>query len=457
MRSLRVLAAFVLFMGGLVLTWATQGTGVVRDDPERNISIPERLTMPLWVQAAYDDDRIFIRYRWPAERPSFVHDVLRYEDGSWLREGRDVPGPVPHYLHEDRVAMMLDDGSVPEFERYGGYVAIGAGLAGLTTEAAEEVTKYLPLTRTRLGQWDSTVPEDDRARLRAAGYFLDLWHWRSARSNPMGVADDQHVAAERGSDAGRASFGTNWDGETNQPRVMFDPAVAGHRALRWEDLIAGNLAQDATHALTPAVSVAYDPDAGWQNGDVLPRRMLQEPAGSRSDIRVDGRGRWSDGHWDVTLTRLLDTGSPEDDKILRDLGIYHVAFSVHRDATGGRWHYVSMPDTLGLGRQADIVATKFEGSEPVWPDTWHEVTLFYPGQVSWERINSVHHAGAEAVALGVPAKFRHGPRELAQYGIEGEFGAEIRRQWVLTMTLGVVLIAAFGFALHRAIVPAREV
>jgi hypothetical protein len=33
-----------------------------------------------------------------------------------------MPGSRPDGLHEDRVAMMLDDGSVPEFGRYGGYI-----------------------------------------------------------------------------------------------------------------------------------------------------------------------------------------------------------------------------------------------------------------------------------------------------------------------------------------------
>ena len=36
----------------LGLAWITQGTGVVENDLERNIYIPDELTMPLQVQAA---------------------------------------------------------------------------------------------------------------------------------------------------------------------------------------------------------------------------------------------------------------------------------------------------------------------------------------------------------------------------------------------------------------------
>lgn len=444
--------ASVLFLGGLLASWATHGTGVVRDDPERNIAIPETLTVPLQVQAAYNDTTMFVRYRWPAEKPGIFHDVLVYQDGEWVKKGGAVPGSNPDGLHEDRVAMMLDDGSVPLFSRYGGYIAIGAGLAGLTDEAPEEVTKYLPATRNRLGAWDDMAPEDVQARLRDAGYFLDLWHWRGARSNPVGYSDDQYVGAKRGGDGGKSAYGTNWDKETSQPKVMFNPETAGFRALKWDDIMAGRVTQDQTYALTPEVTVAFDPTANWQNGDVIPRRILNPPEGSRADIATaDGVGTWADGFWDVTLARALDTGNPQDDKILKDLGMYDVAIAIHRNATGGRWHYVSLPQSLGLGRDADINAVSFTGTTPQWGDAWTDVTLFYPGQVTWPFLNSSAHAGAGKIAEGVPVAFRHSPEQLTNYGIETEFRDEIRRQWLLTILGGVILIAGFGVALNRAV------
>lgn len=452
MKRMVLPVASVLFVGGLLASWMTHGTGVVVDDPDRNISIPDTHTVPLQVQAAYNNTTMFMRYRWPAERPGIFHDVLVYEDGEWVRHGRAVPGSNPEGLHEDRVAMMLDDGSVPEFSRYGGYITIGAGLAGLTDEAPEEVTKYLPATRNSLGQWDDMAPEDVQARLRDAGYFLDLWHWRGGRSNALGYADDQNVGDHRGGDAGRSTYSTNWDGDLSQPRVMFNASVAGYRALNWDDVLAGNISQDQVYALTPDASVPFDPEADWQNGDVIPRRMLRLPEGSRGDITTaDGVGTWADGYWDVTLSRALDTGAPEDDKILEDLGMYDVAFAIHRNATGGRWHYVSLPQSLGLGRDADIEAVRFSGRQPQWGDAWTDITLFYPGQVTWPFLNSDAHAGAESIAEGVPVAFRHTPEQLSNYGIEVEFMSEIKRQWLLTILGGILLIAGFGIALNRAV------
>ncbi|MFH1793631.1 MAG: ethylbenzene dehydrogenase-related protein [Pseudomonadota bacterium] len=451
MTNSRLLGATALFCGALLVAWFTHGTGIVKNDPERSISIPDRLTVPLQVQAAYNDTTMFFRYRWPSDRPGIFHDVVRYEDGKWITEGNAMPGSNPAGMHEDRVAMMLDDGSVPEFSRYGGYIAIGAGLAGLTEQAPEEVTKYLPMTRNQLGKWDDKAPDETQANLRAAGYFLDLWHWRGGRSNAVGQADDQNVGTGRDGDEGTGTYSSNWDGDLKQPKVMFDVATAGYKALNWEEVSGGKVSQDSVYALIEGATVPFDPNAGWKNGDVLPRRILKPATGSRGDIGVVGQGRWTDGYWDVTLSRALDTGHPLDDKILHDHGTYDVAFAIHRDATGGRWHYVSLPQSLGLAHQADIMATRITGAQPEWSDTWSDVTLFYPGQVTWPMLNSAAHAGAASIAKGVPVKFRHSPEQLTHYGIEREFKDEIRRQWLLTLLAGVALIIAFGVALNTSI------
>jgi hypothetical protein len=79
------------------------------------------------------------------------------------------------------------------------------------------------------------------------------------------------------------------------------------------------------------------------------------------------------------------------------------------------------------------------------------LTLFYPGQVSWPHLNSRQHAGADSIRAGVPVKFRHSEAQLAHYGIEAEFRDVIRRQWLLTMLAGVLLIAGFGVALNMLI------
>ena len=50
----RLLIGVALFGGALLMSWLTHGTGVIKDDPKRSISVPKQLTVPLQVQAAYN-------------------------------------------------------------------------------------------------------------------------------------------------------------------------------------------------------------------------------------------------------------------------------------------------------------------------------------------------------------------------------------------------------------------
>jgi len=457
--------SLILFVGVLGAVWGTQGTGVIKNDLSRNIFIPDDLMMPLQVKAAYNGRDMFFRYRWPSARPGIYHDMLKFEGGKWVRYGDSVPGPQLQGIYEDRVTMLVDDGSVPDFEKYGGYITIGDRMRFFTDEATKkdvqahpylgqkkkqkEVGKHLPATRSNVNDWTSVVPEDDLAALRKAGYFLDLWHWRAHRSNPVDKSDDQFVAEARYGDSGKGPFFTNWDNTENQPKFMFDPAKAGRKALSWDDLTQRKLGFDDLYYLRQDQAVAFDPNLDWTEGDTIPRRVLRAGEGSRADISVAGKARWKDGYWDVTLVRAMDTGNPLEDKAMVDKGRYTVALAVHRNATGSRWHYVSLPISLGLRRDAELQAARFEGNLPAWDQSWLDVSLFYPGQVSWPMlVNRDRHPGADRIAQGSPVKVHHSEKQLANYGVEMEFMDEILRQWLYTLAAGVVLIIAFGVAIN---------
>jgi hypothetical protein len=464
MRKALLYLSVAIFLGALGLSWLTHGRGVVKNDIAHNIYIPKELTMPLQVKAAYNGRDMFFRYRWPAQRPSIYHDMMKFEGGKWVRYGDSEAGPQPQGIYEDRITMLVDDGSVPEFARYGGYVAIGDRMRFFTNDAKRnevrahpylgqklkqtEVRKYLPATRRDINDWASVLPEDELAALRKAGYFLDLWHWRAHRSNPIGVSDDEYVFEIRSGDAGKGPFADNWDPEKSQPRFMLDQEKTGRRALRWEDLIQRKLGFDDAYFISESTAKPFDPSYQWQEGDTIPRRLLRPGDGSHGDIKVVGKARWEAGFWDVTLRRAMDTGHPTDDKIMMDKRVYNIAFAVHRDATGSRWHYVSLPVTLGVGRDAEMAAARFDGDAPKWDQGWFNVVLFYPGQVSWPHLNSAKHAGADKIKAGVPVKSRHSEIQLAHYGVEAEFAEAIKWQWFLTMVAGVLLIIGFGIALN---------
>lgn len=452
----RSLSTVILLVIGLVTAWLGQGLS----GPPAPEGTPDRLLLPLQVQAAHDGERIHLRLRWPAPDRHRYHDVLRFDGERWEVIGAGDPDDL---FGEERISMLLDDGSVPDFARYGGYLLIGEGTRFMPGAAPEEAVENHPvlggelglsdirkhLPDTRLGGWAYLRPAEQRRAQQQAGYFLDLWHWRGDRGGPVATADDLHVAEHRHADQGRASYTTNWDDTRDQPRYMFDPDRHQRAALRWETLREHGVRWDEGPWLTPDSAVPFDADHDWQPGDVLPRRVLREPDGSRADIHT--RSRWADGWREVEFIRALDTGNPEEDKALKPGGLYTAAFAVHHLGATGRHHHVSLPVTLGLGREADIPVVAFDSGEPSWKQAPVELTLFYPGLVNWPRITAGSHAGAAAVAEGIPVRARHDEWQLTLYGLEAEAESGIRRGWILTLLSGLLLIAVFALALHRAI------
>ena len=461
--------SLAIFFGLLFASWITHGRGVIRNDAARGIEIPAELTVPLQVKAAFDGKQIYFRYRWATPKRNVDYDVVRFEKGKWVRDG--VAKSEGDY--EDRVSMMIDDGSVPEFAKYGAYVMANPAMWPSADESLEdevaahpylgakkgqrEVGKYLPSTRQRTSDWASVVPEPELARLRAAGYFVDLWTWHVNRTNPIGKADDGAVAEARYSDSGKGVLlSTNWNTQTEQPKLMFDSKKTGHTALSWSDMTGGKVASGQIY-LREDEAVPFDPSLAWKDGDTIPRRILRAGSGSASDVAVYGASTWHDGFREVILTRALNTNHPDEDKALVDKGTYTVAFAIHRSTEGSRVHYVSLPVSLGLDREAQVNAVNIaDGAVPNWEQPWADVTLFYPGRVAWSTLTSSRHAGSKYIDKGVPVKFRHSEKQLSHYGVEAVFANEIWRQWIMTLFAGLLLIGGFGIAINMLLPSGRK-
>ena len=102
-RQTKYLAASVAIVTGLlVLGWVAHGTGIAKEDPERNIVIPDELNSELQVKATKDGTRIWFHYRWPVDRPSLFNDVLIYQDGVWEERGGDA-GTGPYTINWNEV------------------------------------------------------------------------------------------------------------------------------------------------------------------------------------------------------------------------------------------------------------------------------------------------------------------------------------------------------------------
>jgi hypothetical protein len=325
-------------------------------------------------QAAYDSANAYLRFQWQTQNPypGSEHQYLRFDGKEWkvygypkldqvVQEGKQ-PG-----IYEDRMTIMIDDGKVPGFARQGCWLTCHDGqrdmpkqftkeeVAGNALFAAikkNDVRKFLPATRTNPSDWKTGVSMEEVAKLKAAGAFVDLIQWRAHRSHGVGMADDGYVLEFRNSDAGKDMFSGNADPKTHAPKFMWDEKKVGYRSITADQLRKGD------HFLVREQNtVPFDPNAGWKEGDMIPDYMLsrEDARGSAADNKaISG---WKDGVWTVVVIRPLGLAN-NDDKALKEGGVYNVGFAVHDDNITTRGHHVSFVRTLGFGREADMQAVK---------------------------------------------------------------------------------------------------
>lgn len=339
-------------------------------------------SLQLAVQAAHDDQHLYLRFQWQtqADRPGAMHNYMRYTGSQWEfyggpRSSKQVRSGEEPPLYEDRLAIMVDDGDVRNFAQQGCWQTCHDDMRDMPDEPSAErvrshdylgrdglgkddIRKYLPSSRAgRSNGWDRVKPAEAIAEIRENGGFADLMQWRAARSNPIGMGDDGYVLEYRLSDTGQGPYRWNVDRETMQPRYMFDERQVGRHSLSVTDIGDPSL---PFALIREENAVPYDPDAGWEEGDVLPGRLLSRAGASGSAADNDRvRGEWDAGTWTVVWTRELDTGH-DDDVALAEDREYTFGFAIHDDNVTTRFHFVSFPVTVGIGRDAEITAVTLD-------------------------------------------------------------------------------------------------
>lgn len=333
----------------------------------------------LKVQAAYDATNAYLRFQWKTDNPypGTEHQYLRYDGKEWKVWGYpklDKPvheGKQPG-IYEDRMSIMLDDGKVPGFAKQGCWLTCHDGQRDsrkqfTKDEAAAnpmllaikqgDVRKYLPDSRTDPSDWKTGKSLEDIAKLKAAGYFVDLIQWRAHRSHAVGMTDDGYVLEWRNFDAGKNMFGSNADKTTHAPKFMWDEKKVGYKSIT-----ALHLRKGGDHFLIREQNaVPFDPNAGWKEGDMIPDYVTSREDAKGSAADNNAIASWKDGTWTVVMIRPLGLTN-DDDKTLKEGGVYNVGFAVHDDNITTRGHQISFEKTLGIGvkkgTKVDVNAVK---------------------------------------------------------------------------------------------------
>jgi len=162
------------------------------------ITDPETPVLGMEVRAAFDGQMIALNFKWESSKEfaGQFHDLVAFDGTKWNRLRGDQA------LDEDRVTLMIEDPRRPVkgFENMGCYISCHADLRSMP-ETTGDSRHYV------LADSDGDV---DR-------FALDMWHWRGARSGPMGYAEDTFVSMGK--------YGTEYNGRKRD--------VAGTPPTNW--------------------------------------------------------------------------------------------------------------------------------------------------------------------------------------------------------------------------------
>jgi len=245
-------------------------------------------------KALYSGSDIWFRFEW-ADATETAARVWTFDGAAWKSGGS-----------EDRLALYWEINPIDKFQTRGCAVLC-----------------HNPDTDT-IDKWYMITPGvDDRA---------DNWHWKAARTNPIGQVDDKFLtgtltdpkdieSANKGDAKDAGGYADNKAADGKGPAKMQDPAKqpgAGKGNL----LVAEAVALDVSKL---------------KAGDTVPRELLAAWTGSRGDI--EAKGVWANGKWTVVFHRKLDTGHEDDVKLVTGKS-YPFGLSVF-DSAGAVDHTIS--------------------------------------------------------------------------------------------------------------------
>jgi hypothetical protein len=247
------------------------------------------------LRSVYTSDSLYMLISWEDETESVKKNMWVYDGAKWdsLKEQR-VYEPKPTTSDEDRLAFHW-----PINDSVRGFAEKGCLI---TCHDSGKFSK-----------------KEQRMFTNSPAEFIDEWHWKAARTNPIGYLDDKWMdnmvltktqepdlharreAAHHGDAKGEGNLNYS-DNKTDDGRPKFMPAskMTDSQFLEKEK----------------AISIDYL-KISFNKGAAIPGYILARPKGSRGD--VDAKGVWRNGRWTLEIGRKLVTTDKAHDVQFNDL------------------------------------------------------------------------------------------------------------------------------------------
>jgi hypothetical protein len=288
------------------------------------------------MRSVYTNTTIYFLITWSDSTQSDTKHLWSFVEGEWDEDG-----------DEDRLAIMWNMGNIEGFNSQGCQVVCHMELGG--------------------------VEGRNVMKTNADGELGDMWHWKAARSDPVGYADDKwmddkvasedewledaHDAAEAAHHGDSKDSGgykdnrqdlDNGEDEIRVPKY-YEPDATGDDAR----FITSDEVDNGEAKLITAVDL--NGTLTYSGGTVpstakIPGYILEKPIGSRGD--VDAGSNYAENKWTIEISRSLNTGSEDDIQFTSTASTAEYFFGVAVfDDSGG----VSHSSTFAMDTDGDGV------------------------------------------------------------------------------------------------------
>jgi hypothetical protein len=266
--------SFIMAQDTLVVTPGTPVLdGVISPGEWTSSALVTKAPANVTLNAMADGQYLYLSASWEDPTESIPKNQWTFDGASWSKSG-----------NEDRIGFIWDMGDNGDE---------GVNCATMC---------HAPLMHTEVGK-------------------VDVWHWKAARGNALGYTDDKYFDNVLGGDGGRhgdsgtSAYSDNGPIGSGYPGFMADsdPDADMDFLVKTADALNAWDPYGTVAAHTVAQVVAFDSNATFATGSVIPGYVLRIPDGDRASVQ--SAGKFDNGVWTVEFKRAY-AGTDNDFEVV---------------------------------------------------------------------------------------------------------------------------------------------
>ncbi len=229
------------------------------------------------IKSLYDDKNVYFYIQYADPTQSFARfPWVKQADGSWKQlQNKDSTGHDNTY-YEDKLGMYWAI-------KARGFKKKGCAVSCHLTENG----KNNGIDDTSAGRKYTNKP----------GETIDMWHWKSVRTGPLGMFDDQFV-----DDTTDPKQNKNW-GRKGDTKLGGGYKNNVNESKSGPAFMNSPYSEKDKYWVLPRTKTKFVDT--FKTGDIVPGIMISPFTGSRADIKV--ASGWKDGMWTLEVKRALVT------------------------------------------------------------------------------------------------------------------------------------------------------